>query len=74
MIDSEIQWEEVYEEFQTELVAKVIERIMEIVEDNLTIEEDENEDGRFTYASLDEPNTIEQLKDYLIDNYTLEER
>lgn len=63
---------EAEEALQLTLSDELIDRLIEIVESQATIEHDENEDGKFTTIVVDTPNTRELLKDAILDNYRLE--
>jgi len=60
------------EALQDDLSDELINRLMEIIELEATIEYDENEDGSFTSVVVDTPNTRELLKDAILDNYRIE--
>lgn len=66
------QLTEAIEAVQDDLINDLIEAIIDTVERNITVEYDENEDGKFTYAELG-PNLADQLKDDIAE-YILEKR
>lgn len=63
---------EVIEAVQDDMINDLIEAIIDTVERNVTVEHDENEDGKFTYVELG-PNLADQLKDDIAE-YILEKR
>lgn len=65
--------EEAREALQDDYINDLINAIIETMESNVTIEYDENEDGKFTYATVDTPSAREQLKDDIAE-YILEKR
>lgn len=58
---------------QDDMINDLVQAIIDTVEQNVTVEYDENEDGKFTYANVDTPNIREMLKDDIAE-YILERR
>lgn len=63
---------EAIEAVQDDLINDLVKTIKDTVERNVTVEHDENEDGKFTYVELS-PNIVDQLKDDIAE-YILEKR
>ena len=63
---------EAIEAVQDDLANDLVKAIIDTVERNVSVEYDENEDGKFTYVELG-PNLADQLKDD-ISEYILEKR
>ena len=61
------------EDIQDDMINDLVQAIIDTVEQNVTVEYDENEDGKFTYANVDTPNIREMLKDDIAE-YILERR
>ena len=64
---------EAIEAVQDDMINDLVQAIIDTVEQNVTVEYDENEDGKFTYASVDTPNIRDMLKDDIAE-YILEKR
>lgn len=64
---------EAMEAVQDDMINDLVQAIIDTVEQNVTVEYDENEDGKFTYANVDTPNIREMLKDDIAE-YILERR
>ena len=64
---------EAHEAVQDDMINDLVQAIIDTVEQNVTVEYDENEDGKFTYANVDTPNIREMLKDDIAE-YILERR
>ncbi len=67
------QLTEAREAVQDDMINDLVQAIIDTVEQNVTVEYDENEDGKFTYANVDTPNIREMLKDDIAE-YILERR
>ncbi len=63
---------EAMEAVQDDLADDLVKALIDTIERNVTVEYDENEDGKFTYAELS-PNLAEQLKEDIAE-YILEKR
>lgn len=63
---------EAIEAVQDDLANDLVKTIIDTVERNVSVEYDENEDGKFTYVELG-PNLADQLKDDIAE-YILEKR
>lgn len=63
---------EAIEAVQDDLANDLVKAIIDTVERNVSVEYDENEDGKFTYVELG-PNLADQLKDDIFE-YILEKR
>lgn len=66
------QLTEAREAVQDDMINDLVQAIIDTVEQNVTVEYDENEDGKFTYVELG-PNLTDQLKDDIAE-YILEKR
>ena len=64
---------EAHEAVQDDMINDLVQAIIDTVEQNVTVEYDENEDGKFTYANVDTPNIRDMLKDDIAE-YILEKR
>jgi hypothetical protein len=64
---------EAHEAVQDDMINDLVQAIIDTIEQNVTVEYDENEDGKFTYANVDTPNIREMLKDDIAE-YILEKR
>ena len=64
---------EAHEAVQDDMINDLVQAIIDTVEQNVTVEYDENEDGKFTYANVDTPKTRDMLKDDIAE-YILEKR
>ena len=70
---SEEQLTEAHEAVQDDLIKDLINAIIDTIERNVTVEHDENEDGKFTYVEIDTNNMREMLKDDIAE-YILEKK
>lgn len=64
---------EAHEAVQDDMINDLVQAIIDTIEQNVRVEYDENEDGKFTYASVDTPNIRDMLKDDIAE-YILEKR
>lgn len=66
------QLTEAREAVQDDMINDLVQALIDTIERNVSVEYDENEDGKFTYVELG-PNLTDQLKDDIAE-YILEKR